>query len=166
MILRALKLIVIAIVLWFALPYFSFEMPDNRVVELYGRGGVELLVVLRIFSLYSQTVVLVLFLTRIWTFGERSGGGSTIYRLQQTCMRLLLYTVFPIICLGVLMTTPDLRWDGYTWSARTKFAVGAALCFMRTTDKKSVYGLQHARLHLDAYVPMWMNMGYWKVSNL
>jgi hypothetical protein len=30
--------------------------------------------------------------------------------------------------------------------------------------KASVYGLQHGRLHLQTPTPMWMNMGYWKVS--
>jgi hypothetical protein len=37
--------------------------------------------------------------------------------------------------------------------------------YLRQSDgkKKSIYGLQHGRLHLDAQVPMWMNMGYWKV---
>ncbi|KAH6632981.1 hypothetical protein C7974DRAFT_310156 [Boeremia exigua] len=37
-----------------------------------------------------------------------------------------------------------------------------ALCFVPKSGKKSVYGLQHGRLHLDTNVPMWMNMGYWK----
>lgn len=37
--------------------------------------------------------------------------------------------------------------------------------YLRKSDgkRKSIYGLQHGRLHLDADVPMWMNMGYWKV---
>jgi hypothetical protein len=30
--------------------------------------------------------------------------------------------------------------------------------------RASVYGLQHGRLHLQIPTPMWMNMGYWKVS--
>ena len=30
--------------------------------------------------------------------------------------------------------------------------------------RASVYGLQHGRLHLQTPTPMWMNMGYWKVS--
>lgn len=36
--------------------------------------------------------------------------------------------------------------------------------FRQKKDKRTVYGLQHGRLHLDTRIPMWMNMGYWKVS--
>ncbi|KAF2628934.1 hypothetical protein BU25DRAFT_389874 [Macroventuria anomochaeta] len=60
------------------------------------------------------------------------------------------------------------------WQIRPKsLAVVAAFCFLAVTEalrfrrrktKKTVYGLQHGRLHLDAHVPMWMNMGYWKVD--
>jgi hypothetical protein len=32
----------------------------------------------------------------------------------------------------------------------------------RKEEEKSVYGLQHGRLHLQAMTPMWMNMGFWK----
>lgn len=55
------------------------------------------------------------------------------------------------------------------------FAVGAIVFFVgamallgsrKKEDQKTVYGLQHGRLHLDAHVPMWMNMGYWKVNTL
>jgi hypothetical protein len=31
----------------------------------------------------------------------------------------------------------------------------------RRGEKKSIYRLQHGRLHLQASTPMWMNMGYW-----
>ncbi|KAJ4984179.1 hypothetical protein SVAN01_10350 [Stagonosporopsis vannaccii] len=34
----------------------------------------------------------------------------------------------------------------------------------RKKNTETVYGLQHGRLHLDTRIPMWMNMGYWKVS--
>ncbi|KAF2744095.1 hypothetical protein M011DRAFT_480171 [Sporormia fimetaria CBS 119925] len=34
-------------------------------------------------------------------------------------------------------------------------------------DRSSIYGLDHGRLHVDvSQLPMWMNMGYWKVSPL
>jgi hypothetical protein len=32
----------------------------------------------------------------------------------------------------------------------------------RPREKKSVYGLEHGRLHLQVPTAMWMNMGYWK----
>lgn len=57
---------------------------------------------------------------------------------------------------------------------RTKdFVLGTVFCLAAGTiasrlrgreESKSVYGLQHGRLHVDTHVPMWMNMGYWKVS--
>ena len=44
-------------------------------------------------------------------------------------------------------------------------SVSSCVFYLRKSDrkKKSIYGLQHGRLHLNAQVPMWMNMGYWKV---
>jgi hypothetical protein len=36
----------------------------------------------------------------------------------------------------------------------------------RSGEKKSVYGLQHGRLHVQAPTAMWMNMGYWKAGSV
>jgi hypothetical protein len=30
-------------------------------------------------------------------------------------------------------------------------------------SESAIYGLDHARLHINPETPMWMNMGYWKV---
>lgn len=44
-------------------------------------------------------------------------------------------------------------------------SVFSCVFYLRKSDRKKrrIYGLQHGRLHLNAQVPMWMNMGYWKV---
>jgi hypothetical protein len=38
----------------------------------------------------------------------------------------------------------------------------AVMRWWRNGEEKSVYGLQHGRLHVQLPTAMWMNMGYWK----
>jgi hypothetical protein len=63
----------------------------------------------------------------------------------------------------------DSAWPYLSWWTAAVLAISVVLwvLYLRKSDgkKKSLYGLQHGRLHLDAQVPMWMNMGYWKARN-
>lgn len=164
MILRISKCVVIAAVLWFARPWFSSRMPSlYGMEELHGRGAKELFWAAQAFMLYSKLVTLVLILMKICAIGEPFGYNAAVQKLQRSCTRLLLYSIMPILGIAVLVHTMTANYLGKITSI---IVAGAALCLlaMPKRDKKSMYGLQHGKLHLDVCVPMWMNMGYWKVS--
>jgi hypothetical protein len=50
------------------------------------------------------------------------------------------------------------------WLAVFLFQLGRLNSKANQGAQASVYGLQNGRLHLQTPTPMWMNMGYWKVS--
>ncbi|KAJ8113493.1 hypothetical protein OPT61_g4390 [Boeremia exigua] len=155
MISRALKLAATAAVIWLALPLFISGTHRSQPVNLQND--------LKSWAVpsYLRTLLAALLLTRIWTAGSRQTNDNRVHGIQRTCKGLLVYTGLPILIL-LWASSSDFKWSDCNQETKIQCAVGAILCFGATPNKKSVYGLQHARLHLDTQVPMWMNMGYWK----
>lgn len=82
-----------------------------------------------------------------------------LHQLRRTCPSLLV----PSLVIGLLVHTMT---ADYSLVIKVILVVGAVVCLVPARGKaeESMYGLQHGKLHVDVSVPMWMNMGYWKVS--
>jgi hypothetical protein len=82
-------------------------------------------------------------------------------------IRRVIVCLTPALPLSMSASPADSAWSYPSWWTAAVLAISVVLwvLYLRKSDgkKKSLYGLQHGRLHLDAQVPMWMNMGYWKV---
>lgn len=170
MLLRIFKITVIAVILWYALPEVLLEVPRAIRIQwqighwphaVFGTAGVCLV------AIFCLAVI-----SNVWTFGSKRTNGNRTYALQHK--RVLLYAGSSYL-FSMLLSLAEREWRFSSSKSTTRFAVGAVLLFLAAPkakkqwvvkDKGSVYGLQHGRLHLDAHVPMWMNMGYWKVSEL
>jgi hypothetical protein len=104
---------------------------------------------------------------------------TMISRILKTAVSAVILWYTLLYFLLELSTTIRIRWMiGDTISSGAEIVAacfGATLLLLamvvfwklggRNTEKGNIYGLQHGRLHLDVQVPMWMNMGYWKVRN-
>jgi hypothetical protein len=84
-------------------------------------------------------------------------------------IRRVIVCLTPALPLSMSASPADSAWPYLSWWTAAVLAISVVLwvLYLRKSDgkKKSLYGLQHGRLHLDAQVPMWMNMGYWKARN-
>jgi hypothetical protein len=168
MILRIVKSAAIAGIWWHLLPWFVEQLPD--IVLEHWKSSRKQWAILEALSLWLQTWFFITTVTNTWKFGERQENGERFINIYNK--KLIKYSGIPlllILLLSELASPLSLDDDQRTLKRRIAafvlFAVASTLLESRSEkDKKTVYGLQHGRLHLDAHVPMWMNMGYWKVS--
>jgi hypothetical protein len=173
MIVRILKSITLAILIWFALPWFIMDIP--RTIRIHWAIGKKIDAVLGAVFACLEAALFLTAITDFWRFGEGRSGGRRMYRLQHG--KLTLYSGLSILLLGLsemylfsrVPLSTMVSWVCFTdsWLGAITFLVFVLVCVRLwwNKDKKSIYGLQHGRLHLDTRVPMWMNMGYWKVSD-
>jgi hypothetical protein len=170
MIVRILNAVVLTTLTWYALPWFIADVP--RIIRTYWEIGNKVDAAVRAVLACLEAAMLLTVFRAFWRFGK---GGRRIYRLQHG--KLILCFGLPILLLGLsemyLLSRVSLSkmvsWAHFTaaWLGAITFSVFVLVCVRLwwNKDKKSFYGLQHGRLHLDVQVPMWMNMGYWKVSH-
>ena len=169
MILRIVKAAAIA-AMWFQVSPWFVERVPGLVLENW-RCDHKQWAILEALSLWLQTTIFTTAMINVWKFGEQRINGERAFAIQSKV--LLKYSGVPLLCillLSVFISPLPPKDDDRT----AKLYVAACVVFMvapismlrNKKDGKTVYGLQHGRLHLNAHVPMWMNMGYWKVSEL
>lgn len=172
MILRVVKAVVLIVLLSFVLPWFLVDV--RRLIRIQWQIGQKTEAILGCVLGCTHAVFLLALIASFWSFGERHTGGGRAYKPRHG--ELIVYSILPTLIMALSETYP---FNHVRISDMVSWAHLAATCLGTTAivvtilvgvrlwwnkDRKSVYGLQHGRLHLDTQVPMWMNMGYWKVS--
>lgn len=170
MILRIAKAAAIGVTWSLFLPWFGQQLPD--IVLQHWRSGRKQWAILEALSLSLQTLFYITTVSNVWRLGERQNNSVKFLEFQHK--KLLKYcgvSLLFVLLLSVLLSPLPPKHNEQT--AKLSIAVSVLLVVAPTllrpldeTDKKTVYGLQHGRLHLNAHVPMWMNMGFWAVSVL
>jgi hypothetical protein len=150
-------------------PWFVERVPDLALD--HWRSGRKQWALLETLSLWLQILIFITIVINAWKFGEQQISGERLFAFQSK--KLLKYSGVSLLCillLSVVVSPVPLKDEERTArlyiAALVLLMVVAAILLRNGKDGKTVYGLQHGRLHLNAHVPMWMNMGYWKVSVL
>lgn len=168
MILRIFKGAAIAAIWYFVSPWLAEEQPN--IVTGHWTSGCKQWAVFEALSLWVQILFFISTGINAWGFGEQQSNGERLFELRHK--KLLKYSGVPLLFflfVSVLVTPLPLKDD----EQRARLWVTACVLFVVAPtlldstgekDKKTVYGLEHGRLHLNVQVPMWMNMGYWNVS--
>lgn len=170
MISRIAKAASFAVVWWHISPWYIEQLP--KIVHEHWRSGRQHCAILEALSLWLQILFLISTVISAWNFGERQVNGERVTTLRHK--KLLLYSGVSLLLVMLLsvLVSPSPPVDGeleakLRIAAIVLLAVIPLLLELRSKrDVNTVYGLQHGKLHLNAHVPMWMNMGYWKVSGL
>ena len=168
MMLGILKIISIPFIAWYSLPGFVVEASRN--IRTDWQSGLRSQAVLGTSTVCLCAFFVLAIVIALWELGERTIEGERIYKPQHWSS---LFSAAPLYLF--LLLSPEIGLMQHTFSSRThngsiiglvisSFAILKALKKKGKKNRESVYGLQHGKLHLDVQVPMWMNMGYWKVD--
>lgn len=170
MILRVSKLAITGVALWYILSDLHVNLPDTINVQWQTGPWPHATCMLRTAGASLEAVLSLITLSNSWHFRSKqtSGGRQSGLRHKRAFLYASVSYLF-LMLLSVAASAP-LYLNRPNLASLTAgmivvwWAAQRPLGRSNKEDSQSVYGLQHGRLHLDTHVPMWMNMGYWKVS--
>jgi hypothetical protein len=168
MILRIVKAAAVVGIWYRVSPWFVERVPD--LVLQHWKSDHKQWAILEALSLWLQTLIFITAVINAWKFGERQSNGERLFVQSGKLLKYSGVSLLFILLLSMLVSPLPPKDHERTVklciAAYALFMAVAVLLLRSKKGEKTVYGLQHGRLHLNAHVPMWMNMGYWKVSVL